>query len=155
MRRTNETLQRIDDTGWCRCLDADFDELETIRSEFEAVAAVRAAVRGMGEVLGGFVYCFMLVRGHARLVQSSRHGEMTAEAVAWEGSGLSEGGEVCAGVAGDTGSPDRHPSLPRASPGTTSSQPSSSHPIPPLHAPSQPTLAHLSQDRYPFREPNS
>lgn len=42
--RTNETLQRIaDDTGWCRGLDADFDELETILREFEAVAAGRDA----------------------------------------------------------------------------------------------------------------
>ena len=41
--RTNETLQRIDDTGWCRGLDADFEELETILREFEAVAAGRDA----------------------------------------------------------------------------------------------------------------
>ena len=118
-------------------MDANLDELETSLRDIEAVAAGRAsAVKGLGEAIRGFVYCLSV---EMRDWFSHRQGEMAAEVAVWEGSGLSEGNGGCAGVAGDAGSPDMHPILPRASPSSTSCQPNSSHPIPPLHAPSQPS----------------
>ena len=130
--------ERIDDTGWCRCLDADLDELETSLRDIEAVAAGRAsAVKGLGEAIRGFVYCLSV---EMRDWFSHRQGEMAAEVAVWEGSGLSEGNGGCVGVW--QGMQVRRTCIllyPRASPSSTPCQPNSSHPIPPLHAPSQPS----------------
>lgn len=121
---------------WCRGRDADFDELETSVREFQAIAAGRAAWRGMGEILGGFVSCLIV---EMRDLFRRRQGEMAAEEAGWEGGGLSEVSGACAGVAGDAGSLDLHSTLPEASLSSSPAHPISSHPLMP-HV----SLAHLS-----------
>ena len=151
--RTNKTLQRIDDTGWCRCLDVDLDELEPSLRDIEAVAPGRAsAVKGLGEAIRGFVYCLSV---EMRDWFSHRQGEMAAEVSVWEGSDLSEGNGGCAmcwgRVAGDAGSPGMHPTLP-TEPALVLPHVNPTHPIPPHPFMHHLSLAHLSQDRYPFRD---
>ena len=83
----------------------------------------------------GFVSCLIV---EMRDLFRRRQGEMAAEEAGWEGGGLSEVSGVCAGVAGDAGSPDLHSTLPEASLySSTSPQPSSSHLISPPSASSQ------------------